>query len=210
MKRGRFIVIDGGEGAGKGTALRMLKVALPPDKVVFTREPGGSPFAEEIRNLILLSEKGNDADALTRFALFWAARADHGRATILPAISSGHHVISDRYDSSTWAYQICGQENASLKELFWSMREACSTVKPNLYIYMDVDPEEGLRRAKSRGEINHFETLSIDFHTRVRSGFLEFFSIINAQGTRTQIIDANRPLEEVVTQVSEVVCSFVK
>jgi len=208
MKKGRFIVIDGGEGAGKGTALRMLKVALPPDKVVFTREPGGSPFAEEIRNLIL-SNGGKDADAPTLFMLFWAARADHGRATILPAISSGHHVISDRYDSSTWAYQICGQDNTSLKELFWAMREVCCPVKPDLYIYMDVDPEEGLCRAKSRGEINHFDARSVDFHTKVRAGFIEFLGIINTRGTRTEIINANKSLEEVLSEVNTVVRTFV-
>src|SRR5579864_4280814 len=107
MEKGKFIVLEGGEGAGKSTQLRVIKEILGDD-IVITREPGGSPYAEEIRNVILKSTNAGQADAKTHFALFWAARADHMKNTVLPALNAGKHVISDRFDSSTFAYQIYG------------------------------------------------------------------------------------------------------
>jgi dTMP kinase len=192
MTRGKFIVVDGGEGAGKGTHLTALRDVLPEKTVLFTREPGGTELAEMIRNVIMSTE-AKDADALTNFFLFWAARADHVARKIKPALESGINVISDRFDSSTFAYQLCGQENNFLRELFENSRKMLEPAGiPDLYIYLDVEPEVGLIRAKSRSDGNHYDDREERFHHRVRMGYLEFL-----KSYPHVIIDANRPIEEV-------------
>ena len=129
-----FIVLEGGEGAGKSSQMESLKKDFG-DNFVFTREPVGSLYAEEIRNLILKSPNASQADAKTLFALFWAARADHLKNTILPALDAGKHVICDRFDSSTFAYQIYGQEAHELEDFFWKMRDFyLQDIKPDVYI----------------------------------------------------------------------------
>ena len=187
---GKFIVLEGGEGAGKSSQLADIK-KFYGDKVVVTREPGGSPYAEEIRNVILKSAHASQADAKTHFALFWAARADHLKNTIIPALQAGKVVISDRFDSSTFAYQIYGQEAKELESFFWQMRDFyLGDVKPDLYIYMDVNVEEGLRRKQVQGgdEINHFDERKLDFHLRMREGFMQFLKQVNGV-----VVDANPP-----------------
>lgn len=192
MRKGRLIVVDGGEGSGKDTHLALLQDRLSTDNVVFTREPGGTPFAEKIREVIF-SEEAKGANALTNFFLFWAARSDHVDRLILPAIESGKDVISNRFNSSTFAYQIYGQKNNFLRGIFVRARNMLSKeVLPYIYIYLDIDPEVGLRRAANRGEGNHFDQLSLEFHRRVRTGFLEFLKHHNHV-----IIDTNRSREEV-------------
>lgn len=204
MKPGKFIVIDGGEGAGKGTVLKSLKKELDQSSVVFTREPGGSEFAEEIRREWLLSDRVKDQDPVKTFLWFWLARIDHNRVLVRPSLASGKHVISDRYDSSTWAYQICAQGHRDLGDDFLRMKDMFS-VCPHLYIYLDVDPVEGLRRAQGRGDLNHFDGRDIHFHSAVRTGFLQFMGKMSDQKIRTRIIDANKPLEEVVSEALAVV-----
>jgi|SRR5271168_410182 len=193
MAKPKFIVLEGGEGAGKSTQLKLFKESFG-DSVVVTREPGGSPYAEEIRNVILKSSNAKDANAKTHFALFWAARADHIANTILPALKAGKPVISDRFDSSTFAYQIYGQEAKKLEDFFWKTREFyMEELKPDLYIYLDVDIEVGLRRKYADNqEINHFEERDLAFHRRMKTGFTEFFKHVPYK-----IIDANQPLEKV-------------
>ena len=207
MRQGNFIVMDGGEGAGKGTVLRRLRAVFPPPKVLFTREPGGSIFGEEIRKLIL-SDGGKRADAATMFLLFWAARRDHSYNTIKPAVASGRHVVSDRFDSSTWAYQVYAEENDELRGIFWPLRELAVPVKPSLYLYLDVEPEIGLGRAKKRGERNHFDERDIKFHTDVRDGFLDFLKLAEGE-THTVIVNANRSIDKVAGDVIKILKPFL-
>jgi len=193
--KGKFIVLEGGEGAGKSSQIAKLKEIFG-GKIVVTREPGGSPYAEEIRNLILKSQNAGQADAKTHFALFWAARADHMRNKIIPALEAGKMVISDRFDSSTFAYQIYGQEAKELEKFFWQMREFyLGDIVPDLYIYMDVEVKEGLRRKQTQGkdEMNHFDERKVDFHNRMREGFMEFLKHVNSV-----VIDSNPEAEEVL------------
>lgn len=193
---GTFIVIDGGEGCG-GTAMARAVQQAYPDAVI-TREPGGSAYAEIIRDTIL-SPAATTADALTLFLLFWAARADHWRTTIKPALDAGKLVVCDRFDSSTWAYQIAAQGERQLEDLFWTMRGKVipAGIQP-YYIWLDVDAMEGLVRANSRGErLTHFDNRALDFHEKVREGYREFFS----KNTTYSVIDANQPIEDVQTQV---------
>src|SRR3989344_315076 len=188
--RARFIVIDGGEGTGTTT---MSKYAAEAKQMLWTREPGGSPFAEEIRELIL-SDGARHADAETMFGLFWAARRDHLVSTVAPAIKAGKSVVCDRFDSSTWAYQIVAQGQPQLRDLFWDMRaHYCAGLLPDRYIMLDVEPAIGLARAKGReGTLTHFDERAMEFHTKVRAGFLEFAKII--KGTT---VDAGAPLDAV-------------
>lgn len=195
IKTGKFIVIDGGEGAGKSTQILKLKEFFG-DKVIVTREPGGSPYATEIRKIILDSDNAKQADARTHFGLFWAARADHLKNTIRPALVNGISVLCDRFDSSTFAYQVYGQQAEELPMFFWKMRKFyLNGTIPNLYIYMDVDVKTGLARKKTQGpeEINHFDERQVDFHERMREGMKEFFKHV----PHCEVVDANLP-EEVV------------
>lgn len=176
MKKGKFIVIDGGDGSGKSTVINHLKNILPESENVFTREPGGSEFAQKIREL-MLSEDAKSASSKTHFGLVWAGRADHVEKTIKPAIISGKNVISDRFDSSTYAYQIFAQNGSDLKDLFFNIREKfLEDIKPDLYIYLDVDVEIGIERTNRRNsqKQNHFDRNKHDFRHKVRNGFLEF------------------------------------
>ena len=194
MKKGKFIVIDSGEGAGKTTQIKRLK-DLYGDLVVLTREPGGSPYAEEIRNIILNSGNAGQADAKTMFALYWAARADHIKNTVIPALEKGKIVICDRFDSSTFAYQIVAQEGRELEKFFWQIRDLfLGDTKPDLYIYFDIDPKIGLGRKNGQGadERNHFEDRQIKFHNDLRKGFKEFIKHVPHK-----IINAEKPIDEV-------------
>lgn len=196
MKRGKFIVIDGGEGSGKGTQIEYLK-SLYPD-ALFTREPGGSEYGEEIRNLMLKSPLAKDASAETQFALVWGGRADHIWKKINPALERGQNVFSDRFDSSTFAYQLYGQEGNDLKDLFFPIREKfLKHCTPDAYIFLEVTPLEGARRVASRkGEINHFDERKIEFHNRVRQGYKEFEKAFPGI---VRTIDAN-PAVEIVKE----------
>jgi dTMP kinase len=194
MKRGLFIVVDSGEGSGKTTQLNNAR-DLFGDSLVLTREPGGSLYAEMIRKVILDPMAGQ-ADAKTLFGLFWAARADHLKNTIKPALEAGKIVISDRFDSSTFAYQLVAQGNRDLEPLFWQMREFyLGDLKPDLYVYFDIDPVVGLARKNQQGgdELNHFEARKIDFHNAIRAGYKEFITLV----PNAVIIDAGQSKEKV-------------
>ena len=192
QKRGVFISLEGGEGVGKSTQGALLQEAIEArwGKCLRTREPGGSMYAEEIRDVILHSDHAGQANAFTMFELFWAARTDHVARTVLPALSRGLHVITDRFDGTTYSHQIWGQECFELSSLFYLKRETYLQDKnacPNLYIFLDMDPEEGLRRVARRTHepTNHFDERELDFHKRLRKGchaFAELFHgvLINA------------------------------
>ncbi len=204
MKKGKFFVLCGGEGSGKSTVLDEIRKRYPD--LVTTREPGGSPYAENIRNLMFKDPLGKEATASTMFCLFWAARSEHLEKTVIEALSSGRNVLSDRLDCCTYAYQLHGQQALQLREFFWTTRyylmEEC---RPDLYIFLDVDVRTGLARVASRkGDTNHFDERDISFHERVRAGYSEFFSRINDGYVK---IDANQSLEEVVEAVSKAISS---
>lgn len=205
MNRGRLIIIEGGEGSGKTSLVKVLKSELPSESTIFTREPGGTPLADEIRAM-LLGVTGETISPLTHFALFWAARRAHIELTILPALESGKNVICDRFDGSTYAYQIWGQENHNLKLLFQVMRDTyiLRDITPYLYVYLDVEPQVGLARSEKRGDQNHFDQKDLEFHQRVRKGYLEFLS-----GQYHRKVDAGRPQAEVIAEAREIIKSAI-
>lgn len=204
--RGKFIIIDGGEGSGKTTMIRALKDLFPNEDILVTHEPGGTPFADKIRELAL-SKEAADAGSETQFGLMWAARAEHLHRKIIPVLSAGTNVVCDRFDSSTFAYQIYGQENEQLKNLFWDTRKVyLGNFVPDIYIFMDVEPKTGLLRVKRRKEEKtHFDNRELDFHKRVRKGFFEFFKKVPHA-----VIDANQETEGVKSDFAEIMGKILK
>lgn len=178
MKKGRFIVLEGGEGAGKGMCMNFLKQQFSgKEDIIFTREPGGTPMAEKIRELVL--SKGNDGILpITELFLFCAARAQHVNELIKSALEAGKHIICDRFEASTMAYQIYGRQKPEYIEAFNQLNKiAKSGLGPDAVIYLDVEPKVGLeRKAKSAdGRCTRFDEEKLEFHKRVRSGFLAQF-----------------------------------
>lgn len=191
-KKGKFIVIDGTGGCGKGTQINLLKEKFA-DRIHFTREPGGSNFAEKVREL-MMSEDARGADGHTHFSLVWSGRRDHVHKTIKPKLEEGIHVISDRFDSSTWAYQLFAQQQKELEEVFHFVRDRfLSEMKPDLYILIDVDVDEGVKRMIARDpNKSHFHDRPRDYYERIREGYLDF-----AEKFGAKIIDGNKSVEEV-------------
>ena len=198
MMRGRFITLEGGEGAGKSTQRAAIASALRQVglKVLETREPGGSPGAEEIRELIVRGDPGR-WDRETEALLVFAARRDHLQRLILPALEQGQWVVCDRFSDSPFAYQGYGRgvEVESLRELH---RFCAGDLLPDLTFLLDLPVEAGLARAAHRGGAERFEALGLDFHERVRKGFL----LLAAQEPeRFVLINASLPPEEVTQAV---------
>lgn len=200
---GRFITLEGGEGAGKSTQTRRLAAALDARGVesIVTREPGGSPGAEDIRNLLVNGEPGR-WDALTEMLLLFAARADHVSRTIRPALDAGKFVICDRFTDSTYAYQGVGR--GTPRE---TIRRIESVVledfKPDMTLILDLPVEEGLKRAGARGgSETRFENFDTDFHERLRQAF---FDIARRSPDRCVIIDAAAGEDDVAQAIWDAV-----
>lgn len=200
---GRFITLEGGEGTGKSTQAKRLAQSLESlgKPVLVTREPGGSPGAEEIRKLIVEGEPGR-WDALTEMLLLFAARADHVARTIRPALRSGTFVICDRFTDSTYAYQGAGRDTP--RE---TIRRIESVVledfKPDLTLVLDLPVEIGLKRAEARGAAEtRFEKFAPDFHERLRQAFLD---IARRAPDRCVVIDASGNEDEVAEAIWQAV-----
>jgi dTMP kinase len=188
MSRGRFITFEGGEGGGKSTQVARLADHLRGQgiAVVTTREPGGSPGAEEIRRLLV---EGHVArwQGFTEALLNYAARFEHLQATILPALEAGNWVISDRFADSTMAYQGFGHglDRSTIADLH---RLVVGDFAPDLTLILDLPPEIGLARARARaGGEDRYERMDPSFHRRLREGFL---AIAGQCAARCQVIDA--------------------
>lgn len=185
---GRFITLEGGEGAGKSTQVKRLAAALRARgiSVTATREPGGSPGAEEIRALLVNGEPGR-WDPMTETLLVYAARADHVGRTIGPALMADQWVISDRFTDSTYAYQGAGRglPRETIRRIDAVVLD---DFRPDLTLVLDLPVEAGLARAGSRGAAeSRFETFGRDFHERLRQAFLE---IARRHPERCVVIDA--------------------
>jgi dTMP kinase len=187
-RRGRFIAIEGGEGVGKSTQAGLLAAALERlgVRVQTTREPGGSPGAEAIRQLLLEGE-GERWDAISEALLLVAARRDHVARLIGPALAQGKWVVSDRFADSTFAYQGYGR-GVGLDALVALHRLALGDFAPDLTVILDLPVETGLARAAARSPPDRFERLDRDFHERLRQGFRQ---IAAENPSRCVLIDAS-------------------
>ena len=203
MARGRFITFEGGEGAGKSTQLKRLAETLRGRSldVVTTREPGGSPGAEQIRGL-LVSGDPDRWDGTTEALLHFAARRDHLRRTVWPALEAGKWVLCDRFADSTLAYQGYGHglPHQDIRDLY---RLAVGNFVPDLTLILDLPVETGLSRAAGRGgDEDRYEKMKGGFHQRLRDGFL---SIAAAEPDRCAVIPADQPLDEVTASILAVI-----
>ena len=201
MAKGVFITFEGGEGAGKSTQLRLLAdhLARSGHDVVQTREPGGSPAAEEIRTLLVIG--GADRwSPLAETLLFYAARVEHWREVIEPALASGKTVLCDRFTDSTVAYQAYagGLPRASIEQLHALVLPG---VAPDLTLILDMPVEAGLVRAAARnGSENRFEAKGAAFHEKLRNGFLD---IARREPARCVVIDAQGTIDDVQSRIHD-------
>lgn len=198
--QGRFITLEGGEGAGKSTQAVRLKAWLEAHglAVVATREPGGSSGAEMIRKL-LVEGPVERWDGVTEALLHFAARRDHLRSTVWPALGQGTWVISDRFADSTLAYQGHGHGvDRSVFDRLYGV--AVGDFRPDLTLILDLPIEIGLARAaRRRGTETRYESLPVDFHARVRAGFLE---IARHSPERCAVIDATGDVEATAAAIA--------
>lgn len=201
--RGRFITLEGGEGAGKSTQIARLKTWLEGRgrTVVATREPGGSPGAEMVRKL-LVEGPVERWDGITEALLHCAARRDHLRSTIWPALERGAWVVSDRFADSTAAYQGYGHGvDPTLLDRLYEI--AVGNFRPDLTLVLDLPIEVGLARAaKRRGAETRYEALPPEFHERVRVGFL---AIAARDPKRYAVIDASREIDGTAAAIARTV-----
>lgn len=199
-RAGRFITVEGTEGVGKSTNMAYVKDWLEAKghEVIHTREPGGTPLAEEIREL-LLSKRDESVDSHTELLLMFAARCQHVYTKIQPALERGVWVLCDRFTDASYAYQGAGRGLGfdKLKELEnWSL----GGFKPDLTLMLDLPIELGLERAQKRGPVDRFEEEKIEFFSKVRQGYLD---IAQAEPERMKLIDARGTIDEVQQQIKQ-------
>jgi dTMP kinase len=198
VARGRFITFEGGEGAGKSTQLGRLAERLRARglDVVATREPGGSPGAEAIRELVL-NGAADRWSPVTETLLMYAARRDHIERVIAPALARGAWVVCDRFADSTRAYQGAGggADPALIAALEASV---LGEARPDLTLVFDLPPEVGLARAQARGGEMRFESKGLAFHARLREGFL---AIARDEPARCVLVDAAAAMDAVEAAV---------
>lgn len=210
MTRGTFITFEGGEGAGKSTQIIQLAEMLRKQgrTVIVTREPGGSPGAEAIRH-VLLSGAAEPFGPAMEAILFAAARSDHVEQVIRPAVERGEVVLCDRFMDSSRVYQgVTG----NLPRDFMESLEAVTVnaLLPDLTLILDVDPEEGLRRATARrGDetADRYEKETLDVHRRRRKAFLD---IAKAEPDRCVVIDATQSPKKVSKQIASIVTDRIQ
>lgn len=203
---GLFLTFEGIDGSGKSTQARLLAETLRAagHDVVLTREPGGSPGAEEIRRLVLEGDPDRWS-AETEILLFTAARRDHLERTIEPALAAGRVVICDRFADSTRMYQ--GLSRGDLRQLVDQLHALMIGREPDLTLLVDMDPETGLSRAKGRqGSEERFEDFGPELQQRMRAGFLD---LAREYAHRFRIINGNRDMDSVAADVTEIVLTHL-
>lgn len=205
MARGMFITLEGGEGSGKSTQIRLLADALRTmgRSVVTTREPGGTPEAEKIRDFLVKRDGGNWTP-MAECMLLYAARQMHVENLIKPALSEGKIVVSDRFSDSTRAYQSFGH-GLPLETIEQIDHLVLGGFKPDLTFILDLPVETGLARAGKRmnadqSQEDRFEKLGASFHDRLRQGYLQ---IAQANPERCVVIDATRSIEKISTDLAK-------
>lgn len=206
VSKGKFIVIEGCEGAGKSTAVATVhkflveKLGICEEKIIHTREPGGTPIAEQIRTILKTVNTEDKLCSEAEMLLMYASRIQLINRVIKPALEQGCYVIGDRHDLSSVAYQGAGRQLGF--ELINSIRKAVlKDFKPDLTILLDLSPEVGLGRAASRGELDRFELEDIEFFNRIRNCFLDE---AHKDPENIKIVNAEDTLEKVTASITDV------
>jgi len=206
-QRGRFISVEGGEGAGKSTQIAVVAETLREQgvEVVLTREPGGTPLAEEIRSL-LLHPRDECVSPGAELLLVFAARAQHVHRLITPALQRGAWVVCDRFTDATLAYQGAGR--GMDRSLILGLRDlVLGPFGPDLTLLLDVPVAIGLERAGARGARDRFEREDREFHERVRRAYLQ---LAMEEPARIRRIDASSSVEAVSAAVRETLRAFLR
>jgi dTMP kinase len=203
----KFITVEGTEGVGKTTNINFIKSWLKQNEIKFvaTREPGGTPLAEEIRDL-LLKPRDELVVSTAELLLMFAGRAQHLNKVILPALQAGTWVLCDRFTDATYAYQGFGRQMTS--ELIVQLENIVQgDIRPDLTLLLDIPVEIGLERANDRGDPDRFEQEQQDFFNRVRAGYL---SLANENSDRYVVIDASQEIQGVQTDIALALDTFYK
>ncbi|HGF7183992.1 TPA: dTMP kinase [Vibrio cholerae] len=209
----KFIVIEGLEGAGKSSAIQVVVETLQQNGIVRitrTREPGGTVLAEKLRALVKEEHPGEELQDITELLLVYAARVQLVENVIKPALARGEWVVGDRHDMSSQAYQGGGRQIA--QSTMQSLKQtALGDFKPDLTLYLDIDPKLGLERARGRGELDRIEKMDISFFERARERYLELANsddsvvmIDAAQSIEYVTADIRRALQDWLSQVNRV------
>ncbi|MEG9488916.1 dTMP kinase [Mannheimia bovis] len=205
--RGKFIVIEGLEGAGKTTAHQVILKELEQagiSNIVMTREPGGTPLAEKLRHLIKHETEEPVTDK-AELLMLYAARVQLVENVIKPALAEGKWVLGDRHDMSSQAYQGGGRKLD--RKLLETLKESVlGTFEPDLTIYLDLDPVIGLERARGRGELDRIEQQSLDFFYRTRERYLE----LTQNNDKAVIINAEQSIEQVTADIQHAIRNWLK
>ncbi|RYY03072.1 MAG: dTMP kinase [Gammaproteobacteria bacterium] len=199
--RGKFLTVEGTEGVGKSTNLAFINTWLQSQgiDVVVTREPGGTPLAEQIREL-LLAKRDESVDETAELLLVFAARAQHIAQVIKPALARGAWVLSDRFTDATYAYQGGGR-GLSTQTILQLENLVQGDLRPDLTFILDIDVELGLNRARQRGELDRFESETIGFFERVRSAYRER---AEQSPERYSLVNAGQDLAAVQADISAI------
>jgi dTMP kinase len=207
MIRGKFITLEGGEGVGKTTNLAFIKDYLQQYNisVVVTREPGGTILAEKIRHL-LLDKHSEEISEHAELLLMFAARAQHIKHVIEPALAQGNWVLCDRFTDATYAYQGGGR-NMRISTIEWLENLVQGTLRPNLTLLLDAPVEIGIERAKKRGAFDRFEAEKISFFEHVRRAYLLQAEL---HPERIKVIKANQSLVDVQRTIVDVICTLLR
>jgi dTMP kinase len=204
--RAKFITIEGVEGVGKSTNIAFIQQYFLDRRIPLqtTREPGGTPFAEEIRDLLLANREESVAEE-AELLLMFAARAQHLKQGILPALEQGQWILSDRFTDATYAYQGGGRQlDTSKIALLEDMVQG--DFRPDLTLLLDIDVKQGLERAAGRGDLDRFELEKLDFFERVRQCYLDRAAMTP---DRYRIINAGQELAKVQADIAVVLDEFV-
>lgn len=204
--RGKFITVEGGEGVGKSTNIDVIKSFLEDRNIPFiqTREPGGTPVAEKIRQL-LLDNHSEPVDSTAELLLMFAARSQHLKTLIEPALEKGTWVLCDRFTDATYAYQGAGRQLGS--ELIGRLEDIVQgSLRPDLTVILDLDPKVGLQRASERGDLDRIEQEQVEFFNAVRACYL---SIAENNPERCVVIDASAERAQVKSDLLSALDAWV-
>lgn len=206
-KKGKFITIEGSEGVGKSTNIAFIQDYLGKSNIelLTTREPGGTPFAEQIRDL-LLTKREEKISETSELLMMFAARAQHLEKVILPAIKEGKWVLCDRFTDSSYAYQ--GGGRGMSYELISKLEALVQgELQPDFTLYLDIDVKLGLARAQQRAELDRFESEKLDFFERVRAAYLERAA---TDSSRIKVIDASQSLKQVQCDIEIILSAYLE
>ncbi len=206
LKKGHFIVVEGLEGAGKSTALKLIKHVLTPHvpELIMTREPGGTRVGEVVRELIKETRPSEPLDPRTELLLLYASRVQLLEQIIRPALDRGCWVIGDRFELSTWAYQGGGRQLDP--EVIAHLSAFClKNFKPDLIIFLDISPQQGLRRALKRGKADRIEQESLSFFTEVYDSYHQHIKTMS----HVKVIDASLPLPQVQQLIHSTIEQYI-